>query len=182
MIKRVFSLLVLMAFTTSAALAQTIEATPAPKPPKPNFAPLKFMLGSWSCTAKSSRRPGPYKWTISYALDGTGYWLVGKSNQAAVSWFPYPIVGQDLITFDADTGRWADSYSDNLGNYDLTVSPGWVGSKIVWHDLAFAKGKDIATQTDLTWTKVSDTKISSNSGFTTVKGKSVSVTGVCLKQ
>jgi hypothetical protein len=180
--KLVRTFLVLLAFTTSTASAQTIEATPAPKPPKPDFSSMKFYVGTWSCYAKSSRRPVAYKWTSTYALDDTGYWLTQKSTSAGVPWFPYPTTVTDLITYDSDTGRWLDTQWGSLGDYDLSESKGWVGDKMVWHDLAFAKGKDIATQTDLTLTKVSDTKVTSYSTVTTVKGKTVTVTGACQKE
>jgi predicted heme/steroid binding protein len=176
------SILALFALTASIASAQTIEATPIPKPPKPDFSAWKFYVGTWSCEDKSSRRPAPYKWTNTWALDDTGYWLTGKSTYKGAPWFPYPGSTEDLITYDADTGRWIDVTYGSLGAYDLSESKGWAGGKIVWHDLAFAKGKDVATQTDNTITKVSDTKTTLYSGFTTVKGKTVTVNGTCLKQ
>ncbi len=174
--------LALLALPAATASAQTIEATPIPKPAKPDFSSWKFFVGTWSCEQKSSRRPAAYKWTITWALDDTGYWLTGKSTLKGVPWFPYPSTSQDLITYDSDTGRWIDASSSSLGGYDLSESKGWAAGKIVWHDLAFAKGKDVASQTDDTITKVSDTKATEYSSFTTVKGKTVTVKGSCLKQ
>ncbi len=178
----VISFLALLALTVSTASAQTTEATPIPKPAKPDFTPWKFFVGTWSCEDKSSRRPAASKWKTTWALDDTGYWLTGKTTFPGVPWFPYPGTSLDQITYDPDTGRWIDVNSASLGGYDLTESKGWAAGKIVWHDLAFAKGKDIATQTDFTITKVSDTKTTSYSGFTTVTGKTVTVTGDCLKE
>lgn len=177
-----FAFIVAAALTTSIASAQTIEATPIPRPAKPDFTSMKFLVGTWSCTTKSSRRPSPTAVSIATTLDPNGYWLVQKWSSEAVSWFPYPSTGQDLITYDADTGRWIDAESDSLGGYDLSTSKGWDGNHMTWHDLAFARGKDIVSVTELTNTKDSETKISSVSGFTTKAGKSVHVATSCTKK
>ncbi len=177
-----YSILTLFVLSASVASAQTIEATPIPKPAKPDFTPWKFFVGTWSCEQRSSRRPAASKWTITWALDDTGYWLVGKTTFPGVPWFPYPGTTTDLITYDPDTARWIDVSSGSFGGYDLSESKGWTAGKIVFHDLAFAKGKDVATQTDFTTTKVSDTKTTLYSGFTTVKGKTVTVKGGCVKE
>lgn len=176
------SVVAAFAVTASAAFAQSMESTPAPKPPKPNFAPYTFIVGTWSCSTKSARRPAPYETTTTYELDPTGYWLIGKSTTKAMAWFPYEASGEDRITYDADTGRWVDTFNGDFGGYDLSTSKGWSGETIVWHDLAFARGKDVASQTNLTITKVSDSKMASRSTFTTVKGRSVGVTSTCTKQ
>lgn len=181
MIKFIAAVLAAVAVTSASALAQTMEATPAPKPDAPNFAPMRFMVGTWSCSTKSSRRPAAYTTTATYSMDPSGYWLIGKLDTAPMAWFPYQATNEDRITYDADTGRWVDVSSGDFGGYDLSWSSGWNNGSMVWHDLAFAKGKDVATVTDLTITKVSDAKMTSHSGFTTVKGTTVSVDGVCTK-
>jgi hypothetical protein len=181
--KRVLAFLIAaFAFTGSAAFAQSMESTPAPKPAKPNFAAMKFMVGTWACSIKSSRRPAAYELTTTYALDPTGYWLIGKSTTKAMAWFPYAAASDDHITYDADTGRWIDVTTGDFGGYDLQSSKGWTGNTLVWHDLAVAPGKDVTSQADITVTKVSDTKTTSQSTFTTVKGRTVSVAGACTKQ
>jgi hypothetical protein len=181
MTKRIATVLALVAAMSASALAQTIEATPAPKPAPPDFAPMRFMVGTWSCSTQSSRRPAAFTTTTTWSMDPSGYWMVGKSETASMAWFPYRAANEDRITYDPDTGRWIDSSSGDFGGYDLSWSPGWQNGSIVWHDLAFTKGKDVATTTDLTMTKVSDTKMTTHSGFTTVKGASVSVDGTCNK-
>jgi hypothetical protein len=171
----------LFALSISTAHAQSMESTPAPAPKKPNLSALSFLEGSWSCWYKSSRRPSVGKFTVTYAPDPTGFWLVAKSTSPGVPWFPYPSKSVDMITYDRDSGRYIDSYTDTQGNYDLSTSKGFVGSKLAWHSLAFLPGPNIASQTDLTWTKVSSTKLSGYSGFTTKKGRKVTVTYGCTK-
>ncbi|MGA3038227.1 MAG: hypothetical protein ABSE64_12175 [Vulcanimicrobiaceae bacterium] len=171
----------LFALSISAAHAQSMESTPAPAPKKPSLAPVSFLEGSWSCWYKSSRRPSVGKYSVTYAPDMTGFWLIEKSTSPGTPWFPYPSKSVDMITYDRDSSRWIDSYTDSQGNYDLSTSKGWVGSKWVWHSLAFLPGPDILSQTDSTVTKISATKYSTYNGFVTKKGRKVSVTGGCTK-
>lgn len=176
-----FAATALFALSITAAHAQTMESTPAPAPKKPNLSALSFLEGSWSCWYKSSRRPSVGKYTVTYAPDATGFWLVAKTSSPGVPWFPYPSKAVDMITWDRDAGRYIDSFTDTQGNYDLSTSKGWVGSKLVWHSLAFTPGPDIVSVTDQTWTKVSATKLTAYNSFTTKKGRKVSVTGGCTK-
>jgi hypothetical protein len=88
----------------------------------------------------------------------------------------------DKITYDPDAKRWVDvSYGDG-GAYGLSYSQGWNGSQIVWHDVSFAAGPDINSQTDLTTTKTSASKTMTSSSFTETKtGRRVTVTTTCVK-
>ena len=54
----------------------------------------------------------------------------------------------DRITYDSDSKRWVDVLWGDGGAYGLSFSKGWNGDKIVWHDVAFAPGPDISSQTD----------------------------------
>ena len=168
--------------TGSVAFAQTMETTPIPKPAKPDFSSMQFMVGTWSCSTKSARRPAPYLATTTYTLDSTGYWLIGKTESKPIPWVPSPSAGTDWITYDADTGRWIDVSVSDYGGYDLASSKGWKGNVMVWHDLAAAPGKDVKSSTDATTTKVSATKMTAVSTFTTVKGKAVGVKSICTKE
>jgi hypothetical protein len=173
---------VLLAATIpSYALAQ-VESTPIPAPKKPNFSPMSFMIGTWTCSTKSARRPAPYVTMSTYSLDPSGYWINETSATAATSWIHIRLMTWDKITYDSDTHRWVDvSYGDG-GAYGLAFSSGWNGNTMVWHDVSFAPGPDVSSQTDNTVTKVSNTKVTSMSSFTETKtGRHVSVTGVCTK-
>lgn len=183
MVNRFFAVLV-AAFAMSAApaFAQSMESTPAPRPAKPNFESMKFLAGTWACSTKSARRPAAYDTTTTYEFDPTGYWLIGKSTTKAMAWFPYESSGESRTTYDAQTSRWVTVWTDNMGSYDLQSSKGWSGGVISWHDLAIAPGKDVASQSDVTMTKVSDTKTTSTSTFTTAKGRTVGVNETCTKQ
>jgi hypothetical protein len=60
-----------------AAGSPTIEATPVPAPKNPDFSSMQYLLGSWNCTSKSSRRPSASTGTTVNSLDSTGFWMIG---------------------------------------------------------------------------------------------------------
>jgi hypothetical protein len=173
--------IVLAALVPAYVFAQ-VESTPIPAPHKPDFSSVSFMAGTWTCKSKSSRRPAAFTTITTYTMDPTGYWMNQISTTPKTSWVPVQLRTWDKITYDSDTKRWVDvSYGDG-GAYGLSVSKGWNGSEIVWHDVSFAAGPDVNTQTDITTTKISATKMTSSSAFTETKtGRHVSVTTICVK-
>ncbi|MBV8372714.1 MAG: hypothetical protein JOY69_05595, partial [Candidatus Eremiobacteraeota bacterium] len=78
--------LFLTAFAAFAALlfangavafaAPKIEGTPVPALPKPDFSTMNFLIGTWTCSNLSSRRPGPFTTTEVYSMDPGGYWML----------------------------------------------------------------------------------------------------------
>jgi hypothetical protein len=170
------------ALLPASAFAQ-VESTPIPAPHKPNFSSMMFLVGTWNCSSKSSRRPAAFTTISSYSLDGTGYFMNETSTTAKTAWVPTALRTWDKITDDSDTNRWADvSYGDG-GSYGLSFSKGWNGNQIVWHDVSFAPGPDVNSQTDSTTTKVSNAKTTSTSSFTETKtGRRVTVMTTCTKQ
>jgi hypothetical protein len=173
---------VLLAALIPASGFAQVESTPIPAPVKPNFSSLSFMVGAWTCKSKSSRRPAAFTTVSTYSLDPTGYWINETSTTPKTSWVPTTLRTWDKITYDPDAKRWVDvSYGDG-GAYGLSYSQGWNGNQIVWHDVSFAPGPNINSQTDITTTKVSATKTTGSSSFTETKtGRRVMVTTTCLK-
>ena len=180
--------LVALAVLVAAALPSyapaQVESTPIPMPGKPNFSSMQFMIGTWSCSIKSARRPAPYAVTSTYTMDPSGVWINETSTTKPMKWFASQtaLVAYDKITYDETTHRWVDVNYDKQGGYGLSFASGWNGNDIVWHDVSFAPTSDIKSQTDTTVTKVSNTKMTSTSSFTEAKtGRVVAVTGVCTK-
>lgn len=172
---------VMAAATPSLAGAQ-VETTPIPSPNKPNFSSMSFLVGTWTCSTKSSRRPAAFITTSTYTLDPGGWWINETSVTNPMKWFPTKVTVWDKYTYDSDAHRWVDILYGTPNAYDLSFSRGWTGNKMVWHDASFAPSSDISSQTDNTITKVSDTKMTTSSSFTEAKsGRVVSVTGVCTK-
>ena len=153
-----------------------------PMPKKPNFAQFNYMLGTWSCTSKSSRRTTPQRMSITWSRDPSGYWFVGRGIMMGTPWFPHGSSGVDMIGYDYDAKRWVDVYTDSLGNYDLAASKGMAGKKMVWHSLVFTPTADMLSVTDQTMVKLSPTKTLMYYGFTAKGGRKVTVTGTCTKQ
>jgi hypothetical protein len=178
-----FTISMLLAAAIPAyALAQQVETTPIPAPKKPPTASMAFMIGTWTCTTKSARRPGPYTTISTYTMDPDGYWIDEVSTVQKNSWIPKTLSTTDKITYDSDTHRWVDVTYGDGGQYGLAFSPGWNGNSMTWHDVSFAAGSDIKSQTDNVTVKVSNTKTTASSTFTETKtGRVVSVSTVCTK-
>jgi hypothetical protein len=173
--------LALAALLPASAIAQ-IESTPIPAVAKPNFSSMDFLIGTWTCSTKSSRRPAPYVTVSTYSMDSSGYWINETSTTKPTAWVPNGLTIDDKITYDPDTKRWADVLSGDQGAYGLLFSTGWNGNRIVWHDAGFAPTADISSQTSTTTTKASATKTVSTSSFTEGKtGRRVSVVATCNK-
>jgi len=174
---------VVVLFAASAPAYAQVESTPIPTPAKPNFSSMAFMIGTWTCSTKSSRRPSAYVTTATYKMDPNGWYIDQTSvTKANGSWIPTTTTQYDKITYDPTTHRWADVDYGNEGEYSLSFASGWDGNKITWHDVSFAPSSDIKSQTDTVVTKVSPTKMTSSSTFTEAKtGRVVMVTGVCTK-
>jgi hypothetical protein len=181
-IVRLFVAAAVMAAAAPSLAAAQVESTPIPATKKPNFSSMSFLIGTWTCSTKSARRPAPYVTESTYSMDPTGYWIEQTSTTKKMPWISQNLTIIDKITYDSDAHRWVDvSYGDQ-GAYALSFSSGWVGNKMAWHDVSFAPGPDVKSQTDTTNAKVSNNKITTSSSFTEAKsGRVVSVTGVCTK-
>lgn len=184
---RITPLLIAVTVLLSAAIpsyaSAQVESTPIPAPKKPNFSSMQFMIGAWTCSTKSARRPSAYVTTSTYTMDPGGWWINETSTTNVTKWIPLRLTSVDKITYDSDTHRWIDVSYGPANGYGLSVSNGWNGTKMVWHDVSFAPGADISSTSDNAVTKVSDTKLTSSSSFTETKtGRHVAVTGVCTKQ
>ena len=183
-----FSIFVAVAVLLGAAIPSyavaQVEATPIPAPAKPNFSPMQFMVGTWTCSIKSARRPAAYIVTSTYTMDPNGWYMDETSVTNPMKWFATQAktTQYDKITYDPTTHRWVDVLYDNQGGYGLSFASGWNGDKITWHDVSFAPSSDVKSQTDTAVTKVSSSKMTASSSFTEAKtGRVVAVTTVCTK-
>jgi hypothetical protein len=179
-ILRVFFALMLCALPGGLA-AQTIETTPVPVQPKPDFSSMRFLVGTWSCSTKSSRRPAPYISTSTYKLSSDGWWLDETTITKPVAWVNRTTTIYDKFTYDADTKRWIDLTYGDMGTYGLTTSNGWQGDNMTWHDANFAPGADIKASSDFVMTKASASKMTTATTFKEASGRTINVTGTCSK-
>src|ERR1700729_1609821 len=100
------SLLILLGGAGALAATMKVEGTPAPTPPKPDFSTMTFLLGTWTCTDVSSRRPGPFTVTEVYSMDPTGYWMIRETTTHKASWIPTEFHAQTKYTWDTYAKRW----------------------------------------------------------------------------
>ena len=150
-------------------------------PPKPDFSPMNFLFGTWSCSTKSARRPSAVASTDTYELDPTGYYIVYESKSEPVPWANYPQDQKQMITYDPELKQWASVLTSTLGDYGLFMSTGWKDGKLVWHPVNNTPYLDIASSSDFTIAKVNDTRMTNSSSFATKAGATVSVNGTCTK-
>jgi len=173
---------VLATFGVAPGVASA-QNTPPPLPPKPDFSPLRFLVGTWSCRWRNSRRPADATGKSTYALDPSGYWLDETSVEDRTAWYPYSVTTYDRYTYDPDTKRWVDISTDETGGYSVSTSSGPKGDSWVWHDLGLSPpGGDMATFSDVTVTRNTDAKYSWSTSYTMKDGKSFTFAGICTKQ
>ena len=164
----------------SAHPTPRIETTPIPTATKPDWSSMKFLLGTWKCSTKSSRRPAAYTTIQVNTMDPTGQWMIADSTILKTSW-SIRMHSVDKITYDSDQHRWVDVSTSDQGGYDVTYSPGWKGDTMTWTDQLFTPGPDLIAVTPLTNTRESDTKLVSHTTFKEKSGRTITVDGVCTK-
>jgi hypothetical protein len=157
-----------------------IEATLLPKEPTTDFASMRRLVGTWSCSVKSSRRPAPFQTRSTYALEPSNHWMTETTITEPVPWHPIRFTTSDKITFDGSAHKWIDLSTDELGGYSISTSRGWNGNRITWKDATYlANGTaSFASQTTVT---VDGASMKSLNTFKEDNGRVISVVGTCKK-
>jgi len=171
------------ALATSAAAfaAPKIEGTPIPLAPKPDFSTMRFLVGTWTCSDLSSRRPGPFTTIEVYSLDSSGYWMNRESTVRKASWIPREIRSETRYTFDPYAKVWVRVTTGDLGAYAVATAPNPAGNKKTYTYVTQTKAPDIASYAPEVFTKVSDTKKTMTTSFTETSGRVVHVSETCTK-
>ncbi len=166
---------------SAAPVAAQSTASPIPAPPKPDLTAMKGLIGSWSCSTKSSRRPAAVASTYTFSLDPSGSWIVNKGISEPSAWYPHKVTSTEYYTYDASQKRWVDIYIDDEGSYDMTTSAGPHGNTWIWHDAALQKPQgDAASFTDQKVALNGDVMTTEYS-FRTKVGKTVDVKSTCKR-
>ena len=193
---RTLTLIAAFAVTAAAATAQstTDASSPAmatvppkaptyPVPKKPDFSSMQFLIGTWNCSSHSERRGGEVTRIIStYSMAPDGYFMKQVSKSPKVSYSAVGFTSTDWITYDSRASRWIDVSVGSYGGYGYSTSTGWEHGHILWGADSFLPDGDVTSSTGTMMTKVSDTKLTTASAFTTTAGLLNRVTGVCTKQ
>jgi hypothetical protein len=156
--------------------AQVTAAAPTPVPvPHPDFSPMNFLLGSWTCT--QPLRGKTRSETDVYTMSSDGMWMVDAATSPPFD--EYRTVAQNgmtYMTYDPTVNQWVTVNHDNLGGYGIESTSGWQGNTASWS----GKGIDGSTFADVI-TKVSATETSDASTTTDPKGQVTNVTITCKK-
>ncbi len=175
------SLLVTIGGAAALAATPTVEGTPVPMRPKPDFSGMKFLVGTWNCVDMSSRRPGPFNVTEVYSMDSTGYWMMKVSTTHKASWIPRTFQSETKYTWDAAAKQWVRIVTGDLGGYSVATAPMATGNKKTYTYVIQTKSPDIASYEPEVFTKVSDTKKTMTTSFTETSGRVVNVKETCTK-
>jgi hypothetical protein len=154
----------------------TTAAAPTPVPiPKPDFSPMNFLVGTWTCT--QPLRGKTRSETDVYTMSNDGMWLVDAATSPPFD--QYRTVAQNTMTYmtyDPTIKQWVTTTYDNFGGYGLESTSGWQGNVASWS----GKGLDGGSYSDVI-TKVSDTESSDANTTTDPKGVVTTVTISCKK-
>ena len=184
------------AVSTAAVQAQTTGDAPAamsatvppkaptyPVPVKPDFSSMKFLLGTWKCASHSERRGNEATLsTITYTMAPDGYFMKALTKSPKVSYAAVGSTTTDWFTYDNDAKRWIDITVGSYGAYGYSTSTGWSNGNILWGADSFLPNGDQTSSTGTLITKISDTKYTTKSAFTSAAGLLNRVTGSCAKQ
>jgi hypothetical protein len=177
------ALAILVCALAGVAFGQTprVEHTPIPRDPKPNFSSMTFLMGKWSCEVASSRRPRPFATHVVTGMSPDGYWMITRTITDKVPWNPITITNTDYVTYDPTTARWIDLGMDDYGAYDVSSSPGWAGTTMLWSEIAYPKLHGAATNNPKLFVKISGAKTESDTSFSEALGHRVTVKTTCTR-
>lgn len=181
---RFFSALALLLLATSVtvfAAGAKVEGTPVPTQPKPDFSTMKFLVGTWTCSDLSSRRPGPFTTTEVYSMDPAGYWILRNDTIHTASWIPKEVHSQTKFTYDPFAKQWIRITTGDQGGYAVATAPMAVANTKTYTYVVQSKAPDIASYAPEVYTKVSDTKKTMTTSFTETGGRVVTVKETCTK-
>lgn len=168
--------------TTSTTTTTPPKAPTFPLAPKPDFSSMRFLLGTWTCVTHSERRGNETtRATLKYSLAPDGYFMKYTTTSAKVSYAATGFTSTDWVTYDSRAKRWIDITVGSQGVYGYSTSMGWENGHMLWGADSFLPDGDLTSSTGTLFTKVSDTKLTSASAFTTTAGLLNRVTGTCTK-
>lgn len=185
-----------VAATAAAASAQAMGDAPAaasatvppkaptyPVPVKPDFSSMKFLTGTWKCASHSERRGNEATLsTITYTMAPDGYFMKSLTKSPKVSYSAVGSTTTDWYTYDNDAKRWIDITVGSYGAYGYSTSTGWSNGRMLWGADSFLPNGDYTSSTGTLMTKISETKYTTKSAFTSAAGLLNRVNGSCAKQ
>jgi hypothetical protein len=175
------ALLVLSAGTSVYAAGPAVEGTPVPMRPKPDLSTMNFLIGTWTCSDLSSRRPGPFIRTEVYSEDPAGYWIIRNDTIHKASWIPRESHSETKYTYDSVAKRWVRITTGEQGGYAVATASMPVGMTKTYTYVIQTKSADVSSYAPEVYTKVSNTKKTMTTSFTETTGRVVTVKETCTK-
>lgn len=175
------SLLLVAAGATSLAATVKVEGTPVPMQPKPDLSSMKFLIGTWTCSDLSSRRPGPFTTTEVWSMDPTGYWMIRDTTTHKASWIPREFHAQSKYTFDSAAKRWVRITTGDNGGYAVATALMQGSNRKIYTYVIQRKAPDVASYAPEVFVKESDTEKTMTTSFTETSGRVVTVKETCTK-
>jgi hypothetical protein len=155
--------------STPLVSAASPAATPTQVPmARPDFSPMMFLTGSWTCTQLLRGTQRPDSSTTAIGMDGA--WMVTQDTAPPFDRYrTYAIQSTNYMTYDGSIKQWVQIGADSSGGYGISSSPGWQGSTITWtnKNLDGSYGSDVVTKISATETR--DASTSTDSKGTTTK-------------
>lgn len=169
--------------TAFASPSMKVESTPVPIAAKPDMSSMKFLIGTWTCTDVSSRRPAAFTTTEVYSMDPDGYWVNRESTiqKGSASWIPRDLHSHTKYGWDPNAKLWDRIGTDDRGNFEVATAPMPVNGKKTYTFVAQSKTPGIASYAPEVFQKVSDTKKTMTTSFTETNGRVVTVKETCIK-
>jgi len=128
-------------------LADIAAASPPPAGSAGAFAPMTFLIGTWSCSGVFPASGRTIASTISFASDLDGAAIVKHHDDVA----PGPYRAVETWVYNPANRQYAAAIADNFGGVREFDSRGWNGDVLVWSSAAGVKPDQ-----EFAYTKISD--------------------------
>ncbi|MBV8373357.1 MAG: hypothetical protein JOY69_08870, partial [Candidatus Eremiobacteraeota bacterium] len=140
-----------------------------------------FLIGTWTCSNLSSRRPGPFTTVEVYSMDPGGYWMLRDDTTHKASWISREFHAQTRYTFDAYAKHWVRITTGDQGTYSVATAPIPTAGQKIYTYVIQTKAPDVASYAPEVYVKNSNTKKLMTTSFTETNGRVVTVKQTCTK-
>ena len=120
---------------------------------KPDFTPMKWLVGTFACTGTSmldGKTLSPIKGSLVGKLDLGDHWLALRGEADKLSF-------QVFVTWNAEAKQWESYVLDNSGGAETATTTGFSGATATWNGKIHAGKRTIDVVE--TWEKKSEKEL-----------------------
>ncbi|MDB5072331.1 MAG: hypothetical protein JWM87_3442 [Candidatus Eremiobacteraeota bacterium] len=133
-------------------------AAPATLPDAvPDWSSVDFLIGTWTCEATFTARPGVKRSKAAFRYDFDRRWLREDITSPPFDQFRTRQIDTVIYTtYSPYLKKWISTGLDNFGRFGTSRSDGWHGDTIVWEDdeqTSGARAAESLTRVDATHTR-----------------------------